>query len=142
MEEYEDEFWEQVDKQARGCWLWRGSANGVLKFGGQKDMRVATAAWVYTMGPVPHGTTIIHRCGNHLCCRPDHLEAVTPAERMRRLDAMRCRDKGQKLTADDVRDIRRRVAAGELQKTLVEEYGVDKGLISHIVSRKRWGHVQ
>src|SRR5690606_27089460 len=35
-------------------------------------------------GPIPAGLVIDHLCGNTSCCNPEHLEAVTNAENMRR----------------------------------------------------------
>jgi methylphosphotriester-DNA--protein-cysteine methyltransferase len=46
-----------------------------------------------------------------------------------------------KLTADRVREIRRRIAAGEKQTHLAKEFGVDKGLIWQIKARRIWQHV-
>ena len=35
-------------------------------------------------GAVPAGYEVDHTCRNTLCCNPEHLEAVTPAENNRR----------------------------------------------------------
>jgi hypothetical protein len=47
-----------------------------------------------------------------------------------------------KLTEDDVRAIRRRHAAGGIsQQSLADEYGVKQTVVSQIIRRKRWAHV-
>ena len=46
-----------------------------------------------------------------------------------------------KLTDDDVREIRRRVAAGALQKDVAAMFGVQKMQVSRIVRGERWSHV-
>jgi len=47
-----------------------------------------------------------------------------------------------KLTADDVRAIRRAYATGKvLQRELAAQYNVTGSLISSIVSRRRWSHI-
>ncbi|MEU1200162.1 NUMOD4 domain-containing protein [Streptomyces sp. NPDC005813] len=46
-----------------------------------------------------------------------------------------------RLKEADVRDIRKRVTAGETQRTLAAEYGVHFATVSAIVRRKSWGHV-
>lgn len=48
-----------------------------------------------------------------------------------------------KLTEDDVREIRRRYAeGGVLQRELAREFEVSKQLISKIVNRQVWVHVE
>lgn len=50
-------------------------------------------------------------------------------------------DDRQRLTAANVIDIRRRVAAGEKALDLVAEYGVGQPTISDIVNHKTWRNV-
>lgn len=52
-----------------------------------------------------------------------------------------CRDRMQKLADDQVREIRRRVTAGERRALLAEEFGVNTGTISNVVTRRTYGHV-
>ena len=46
-----------------------------------------------------------------------------------------------RLTADDVRAIRQRAAAGEIQEALGLEFGISQVHVSRIVARKNWRHV-
>jgi hypothetical protein len=46
-----------------------------------------------------------------------------------------------KLTEDNVREIRRRYVAGELQRVLGAEFGVSQGVISEVVNGNAWKHV-
>lgn len=72
-----------------GCWLWTGSTiwsgYGLIGLGGSGNTglvhRVAFTIW---RGPIPKGLVIDHRCRNRTCCRPSHLETVTPRENTRR----------------------------------------------------------
>lgn len=41
-------------------------------------------AYELVNGPIPEGLEIDHLCRNRLCVRPDHLEAVTTQENLRR----------------------------------------------------------
>lgn len=46
-----------------------------------------------------------------------------------------------KLTEDDVREIRRRLAAGDIQADIARGYGISQSVISMINSGKYWKHV-
>jgi hypothetical protein len=46
-----------------------------------------------------------------------------------------------KLTADQVREIRLRVDAGEMQTSLAKDFGVSKSAINLIIKRKSWAHI-
>lgn len=47
----------------------------------------------------------------------------------------------QKITPDDVRAIRRRLRAGELQVDIAPAYGLTKGAISQIATGRTWAWV-
>jgi hypothetical protein len=49
---------------------------------------------------------------------------------------------GVKLTEEKVHEIRRRVAAGETQIRLAQEFGVSRAMVSQIVKRQAWSHVK
>lgn len=46
------------------------------------------------------------------------------------------------LTEDQVRDIRRRAAARESQRSIAESFGIQQPTVSKIVRRERWGWVK
>ena len=82
-----------------------------------------------------------HKCRNKHCVNPEHLETGTPAENI--ADRIRdgtsnrgIRSARAKLTEEQVRQIRER--AGENQRGLAEEYGVNSRTISDIIHRKHW----
>lgn len=77
-----------VSLEADSCWLWQGhiKANGygaVNAFGksGQLAHRISYQEFV---GPIPDGLVIDHLCRVKHCVNPDHLEAVTQLENVRR----------------------------------------------------------
>jgi len=70
-----------------GCWRWTGAHSwngyGLVSVGrtNKRAHRVAYALWV---GPIPEGLEIDHLCGVRDCFNPDHLDAVTQLENLRR----------------------------------------------------------
>lgn len=69
------------------CWVWQRAVNenGYGRMPGNQ-----AAHRVYferERGPVPDGLEIDHLCRVRACVRPDHMEAVTHAENVRRMYA-------------------------------------------------------
>jgi hypothetical protein len=78
-------FWDRVEK-TEGCWIWMGAhrAGGygsVIRNGRQNYAH--RFAFEQTVGAIPEGYHVHHRCGNKLCVRPDHLGLVTAGEHRR-----------------------------------------------------------
>lgn len=90
-----------------------------------------------------------HKNGIKTDNRPENLEWMTVAENHRHAFAtgLRAGRRGEanpvaKLNASKVTEIRDRYARGGItQAALGAEYGINRGLVSMVVRRKRWGHV-
>lgn len=74
-----------------GCWLWTASAEPlgygrmtVFRGGRWRVRKAHQLSHEHFKGPVPDGLVIDHLCRTPACCNPDHLEAVTQAENLRR----------------------------------------------------------
>lgn len=93
-ESEEQKFWSKVEILSNGCWLWKGyrqKRNGVAAYGGfrfsdpnKRWQLVHRWAYEYCVGQIPYGLTIDHLCRNTGCVNPNHLEAVTNRENVRR----------------------------------------------------------
>lgn len=85
-------FWAKVDKTPGhgpwgNCWLWTSNAQGI-GYGLFKWQRNNILAHVmsYRMvqGEVPLGLEVNHMCHTRGCVNPDHLEAITHIENVRK----------------------------------------------------------
>jgi hypothetical protein len=78
-----------------GHWLWTGTTNGVgygVVFIRYCRWYVHRLSYVLAVGPIPPGMELDHLCRVRSCFNPEHLEAVTHAENMRRSPFVgRCR---------------------------------------------------
>lgn len=158
----EDRLWAMVNVTDT-CWLWTGAVTvgyGRLNYPGTHRFMLAHRySYELVHGPIPDGLFVLHRCDTPRCVRPDHLFLGTQADNMADATAKGRRGYGarngkytmpertprgeqvgtSKLTADQVREIRRRYAAGGIgQRALAKAYGVVKSTIRHIVRRMQW----
>lgn len=121
--------------------------HGLAEYGGGygcfslKGKTVAAHKFAYERahGPVPKGLLVMHLCDNSKCVNPAHLKAGTNAENI--ADSARKLRQNSKLRPIDVRRIRARVAKGEVQQLVANDYGLHQADVSNIVHRKYWRHV-
>ena len=97
------------------------------------------------IGARPDGHEVAHGDGNPQNNRLGNLRYATPAENQ--ADKIGhgthgCGEKhpSAKLTEDDVRNIRQRLAKHDRQKDIAADYGVARGTIASIAQGRSWSH--
>lgn len=85
-----DRFWGQVDKSSGGCWLWLGKLDrlGYARFRikpGSPKVFVHRWAFEACIGTIPAGFEVDHLCSVRNCVRPEHLDAVSKTENIKRM---------------------------------------------------------
>lgn len=143
-----ERFWAKVHK-TDSCWLWTGAHSsggyGTFRLNG-RTIRAHRFAYEVLVGTIPAGLMLCHHCDTPACVNPDHLFAGTMADNVRDRDAKQrriapCGEKNgfAKLTADQVREIRRRYVPRKVSlSSLAREYGVDHTTIHAIVRGENW----
>lgn len=111
MSLYERLMKNSIRSEAGGCWIWQlkpnNSGYGSVSVPGAGKALAHRASYEHYIGTIPDGLVIDHLCRNRLCINPDHLEAVSQAENVRRSDNSKTHCKnGHPLTeANILRDI-------------------------------------
>jgi hypothetical protein len=142
-------FFERVEVRDTGCWEWVGPVDqcgyGVLSYLGRRTM--AHRAMVMLLGIIiPPGKIIMHKCDNPPCVNPAHLRVGT--HHANHLDCVRKgryvvthgeAHGGSKLTARDVRKLRKMYAAGlENPSELGRRFGVHRNTALKAIRRDTW----
>lgn len=144
-----ERFFSKVVKHGDGCWLWMA---GKARFGHgcfyfNHRLRVAhRMAWLWFKGEIPNGLCVLHNCpsgDNPSCVNPDHLWLGTHADNVKdciskRRNNIGERNGGNKLTEDQMREIRMRRESGETLVAIASKYGISFGHVSAIARRVKW----
>lgn len=110
------------------CWVWARPLTRGQRYPVFKKRRAHVVFYEKRFGPVPEGLELDHLCRNKLCVNPDHLEAVTHTENVRR-------GAHTKLTWADVRAIR---ASDAPRDQLAEAFGIKRSHVERVISGRIW----
>lgn len=130
------------------CWYWTGGKDRDGYGFARHDGKVRYAhrvSYMRYVGPIPEGMHVCHSCDEPSCVNPAHLWLGTHYDNMRdmytkgrRLAASGERHSSAKLTSNQVREIRSKIACGHKQKNIAKEYGIGQSHVSMIGHGKIW----
>ena len=144
-------FWLKVAiRNNNECWNWKASIkpNGYGQFRLKEKIKYAhRTAWELTNGKIPDDICILHYCDNPKCCNPNHLFLGTHQDNIADRVAKGRTARGSKhykakLTEDNVKDIKKLLSNGILQKRIAKIYSVTSSIICDINRGKSWTHIQ
>lgn len=135
-------FWALVSRRGEDeCWPWQGDANkgyGVFHYRGHLHGAHELALSFTTGEKRLDQLDTCHTCDNPICCNPNHLRFDTRRANVQDMHERGRARNGAKLTAEDVRLMRERRAAGARQRDLARDFGITDGQVSMIVRGIRW----
>ncbi len=163
-------FWSSVEVGSLNqCWPWKLATHnrggyGQFQLGG-RPVRAHRVAFYLFYGVDPEGLFVLHDCDNPPCCNGAHLFGGTAADNSAdcaakgRLNSPNGKRSGRytrpdrtargegvggaKLTAGDVREMRRLYLTGEYsQQDLADRFGVGRENIGQILRGENWAHIE
>lgn len=125
------------------CWEWTGYVSptgyGMIRQGARPGY-AHRVSWELANGPIPAGLLVCHHCDNRRCVNPGHLFVGTATDNMADMSRKE-RHWRTILSAEKVRDIRRRAGGGARLSDLAREHGVHPSTIKLAVTGHNWRHV-
>lgn len=147
-------------KNPSECWEWIGQSKTagygtIYDSVSRKRLLAHRVAWIDSYGPIPdgegaHGTVVLHKCDNRLCCNPAHLMLGTQADNVRDMDrkgrrvsSVRYGEKhhATKITADHVREIRESNDS-KLDQHFADKFGMARSSVKQVRLRRTWKHIK
>lgn len=136
-----------IKRDGEGCWEWTGytkNGYGVISLN-DAHAYLHRLSWRLHRGPIPEGLSVLHRCDNKRCVRPDHLFVGTQQDNV---DDMHAKERhvdppifrgteNAKATKefDDVEHARSLRASGLTQRAVADLLGVSQSTVWRWIHR-------
>ena len=141
-------FWAKVSKDVEDqCWEWTAAkqTKGYGCVSVQGKIKLAhRVAYEISVGEIPDGKFVLHKCDNRCCVNPNHLFLGNHKDNMNDMvekgrQAKYERNAKSKLTYEDVKAIKDLYAESRYSyRQLAQQFGVSIGYIGCIVREEYW----
>lgn len=141
------------EEDLNGCWNWTGTLKkGTHKYGrvkirdpftNERKMMIASrVSYLAYNGKIPTGMNILHLCDNPQCVNPKHLYAGTSLQNSKDIKSTKAkRPFTTKLTIQQARTIKHRLALGVSMRRLASEFEISSSTVQQIKDGKTWRDV-
>ena len=124
------------------CWLWNGAGKGRKSDYGSftfrgKGMRAHRASYFIYKGEIPERMLVLHKCDIPRCVNPDHLWLGTYLDNNRD-KVSKGRGTCEKLTIDQVKEIKKLLRIGVMNKKIMQDYKISNVTVHAIKTGKTW----
>lgn len=148
-----DRFWAKVQRgEPHECWPWIGARDrdgyGQFKILGVQHgaHRIAWMLHSESSAPPARPLEVMHSCDNPPCVNAAHLSVGTHRQNLADMAKRGRAPRGSKhhnakLSEEIVREILRRVAAGETRRAIGAAMGINENLVSQVATRRIWRHI-
>lgn len=133
-----------IVNEQTGCWEWTGykliQGYGHFRLNGKTIKAHRFAYEHFNNTKIPEGLVVCHTCDNPKCVNYKHLWLGTNQDN--HIDcALKGRQHLQKLSKEDVLEIKKRLADGDRQIDIAFDFGVGRTTISQIKTNRSWNHL-
>lgn len=140
-------FLKRIDiKPSEECWQWTGTLQrtgyGIFCYKKRRIIASRVSYIIFNQKLIPDGMFVCHSCDNKSCVNPKHLWVGTNKDNQ--MDAARkliSISPDQKLTHEQVREMRALMDLGIKDKELSKKYGVTYEHVNNIRHRKCWKYL-